>query len=282
MAYRMRLLARTLAALIVALAASFTTCMAVAQMSSGAPEFVPAQPSSADTVFLKIPRACPNVNYLTPGYRVSAINGWIGVSILLARPSPPCPSPIPPASPLLVEIGRLPPGNYTVGVNEHYPPLSFEPLVLPVANGLQLTVSDHRATKAAPGVRLNYSDHWWDPSNPGSGLFIWQDAQDQLLAAWFTYGTDGNAAWYTIQSGRWITATHYEGRLVQTSRFPVTVIGPGGAGGLIDANGPTVTQLVGTASLDFSGSDEGTLAGVFSYQFDNGTARIRNIRRFNK
>ncbi len=274
MAYPMRSPVRTLAALIVAAAASFTTCMAVAQISSGAPEFVPAQPSSADTVFLKISRTCSNANYLNPGYRVSAINGRISVYIFLARPPPPCPSPMPPAPPLLVEIGRLPAGTYTVGVYEQYPALSFEPLVLLVANGLQVTVTDHRATKVAPGVRLNYSDHWWDPTNPGSGLFIWQDAQDRLLAAWFTYGADGKAAWVTLQGGSWITATRYEGRLVQTSRPAL--------GGLIDANGPTVTQLVGTASLDFSGRDEGTLAGVFSYQFDNGPANIRNIRRFNK
>lgn len=272
MPYSMHLPTRILGALTVAATGLFTTFIAIAQVSSGAPEFVPARPSSADTVFLKIPRNCANANYLTPGYRVSAVNGRIGVNILLAGPVI-CFSPAPPEPPLLVEIGRLPAGTYAVDVNESR--LSGSDAVIAViASNLQLTVSDHRATKAAPGVRLNYSDHWWDPTNPGSGLFVWQDAQDQLLAAWFTYGTDGNAAWYTIQGGRWTTATRYEGRLVQTSR-PVL-------GGLIDANGSTVTQLVGTASLDFSGSGEGTLAGVFSYQFDNGTARIRNIRRFNK
>lgn len=272
MPYPMRLPNRTLAALIVAAAASFTTCMAAAQVSSGAPQFVPAQPSSADTVFLKIPRACGNTNYLNSGYRVSAINGRIGVNILLGGPVI-CFSPSPPEPPLLVEIGRLPAGSYIVDVNESRQS-SFDVVIAAIASNLQLTVTDHRATKAAPGVRLNYSDHWWDPTNPGSGLFIWQDAQDQLLVAWFTYGADGKATWVTIQSGRWTTATRYEGRLVQTSRSAL--------GGIIDANGPTVTQLVGTASLDFSGSDEGTLAGVFSYQFDNGPANIRNIRRFNK
>ena len=38
MAYSMRSPARTLAALIVAATASFTTCMAVAQISSGVPD----------------------------------------------------------------------------------------------------------------------------------------------------------------------------------------------------------------------------------------------------
>ncbi len=275
MPYSMYLPTRILGALTVAAAGLFTTFIAIAQVSSGAPQFVPAQPSSADSVFLKIPRTCANANYLTPGYRVSAVNGRIGVNILLGVPVI-CFSAAPPEPPLLVEIGRLPAGSYIVDVNEGR--LSGSDAVIAVvASNLQLTVSDHRATKAAPGVRLNYSDHWWDPSNPGSGLFIWQDAQDQLLAAWFTYGADGKAAWYTIQSGRWTTATRYEGRLVQTNRSPNPVLG-----GLIDGAGPTVTQLVGTASLDFSGSDEGTLAGVFSYQFDNGTAAIRNIRRFNK
>ena len=276
MPFSMCLPTRILATLTVAAAGLFTTFVAIAQVSSGAPEFVPAQPSSADTVFLKIQRRCGNTNYVNPGYRVNHINGRISVNILLAAGPVICFSAAPPEPPLLVEIGRLPAGSYIVDVNEGRLSGS-DAVIAAIASNLQLTVSDHRATKAAPGVRLSYSDHWWDPTNSGSGLFIWQDAQDQLLAAWFTYGADGKAAWYTIQGGRWTTATRYEGRLVQTSR-PVT-------GGLIDANGPTVTQSVGTASLDFTGDftgAESTLAGVFSYQFDNGSANIRNIRRFNK
>ena len=279
MPYPMRLFNRILATIAVASAGLFTMFMAVAQVSSGAPEFVPAQPSSADTVFLKIPRTCSNSNYLNPGYRVSTLNGRISVNIFLVSPEPSCPiasPPLPPLPPLLVEIGRLPAGIYTVDVNEGRVS-TLDVVIALIASNLQLTVTDHRATKAAPGVRINYSDHWWDPTNPGSGLFIWQDAQDQLLAGWFTYGADGKAAWYTIQSGSWTTATRYEGRLVQTSHSPPAVPG----GGLIDANGPTATQFVGTASLDFSG-DEGTLAGLFSYQFDNSITKTRNIRRFNK
>ena len=242
------------------MALGFTPIVATGQTPTGiALEFIPAQPTSADTIYLKIPRSCSSSNYLGAGYRTSATGGKIRVDILLGPP-PPCPFPTPAAPALLVEIGRLPPGAYALDLIE-----------------ARLTSVDHRAAKTAPAVRLNYSDHWWDANNSGTGIFIWQDARDQLLAAWFTYGTDGKAAWYTVQAGTWTSATRYEGKLVQTSRAPNTV-----QGGLVDVVGPTSLQFVGTASLDFS-TDDGALAGVFTYKFDNAAAsQSRNIRRFNK
>ena len=258
------------------MALGFTPIVATGQTPAGiALEFIPAQPTSADTIYLKIPRSCSSSNYLGAGYRTSATGGKIRVDILLGPP-PPCPFPTPAAPALLVEIGRLPPGAYALDLIEARL-TSFEVTFATIASNAQFTVTDHRAAKTAPAGRLNYSDHWWDANNSGTGIFIWQDARDQLLAAWFTYGTDGKAAWYTVQAGTWTSATRYEGKLVQTSRAPNTV-----QGGLVDVVGPTSLQFVGTASLDFS-TDDGALAGVFTYKFDNAAAsQSRNILRFNK
>lgn len=270
----MQLPIRIMTRFIAALATAFYSLVAAAQSTlPPAVEFIPAQPSSADTVFLKIRRSCGNSQYLAPGYRTSAAGGKIRVDVLVFAGII-CPSAAPPAPPLLVEIGRLPAGSYLLDIFDARI-VSVEPSFSPFASNLPFTVTDHRAGKTAPAVRLNYSDHWWDANNSGSGLFIWQDARDQLLAAWFTYGADGKAAWYTIQAGSWVTATRYEGKLVQTSRPPAL-------NGTIDAPGSTGVILVGTAALDFSG-DDGALAGVFSFKFDNaGSTQTRNIRRFGK
>ena len=258
------------------LVAGFASSFANAQvLPTAAVVFAPMQPTSADTVLLKIPRTCANSNYIGPGYRVSAANGRIRVDILLGPP-PPCAVGLPPAPTLLVEIGRLPAGQYTLDIVEGRL-FAFEFVLATLTSNLSLNVADHRANKVAPAVRLNYSDHWWDPNNSGSGLFIWQDARDQLLAAWFTYSADGKAVWYTVQAGAWVSATRYEGKIVETSRFPNLV-----AGGLIDGTGPTNVQVIGTASLDFAG-DDGANAGVFTYNLDSSPGtRSRNIRRFGK
>lgn len=205
---------RTVSRSILVCSLSVASLVATAQtLPSGALEFIPAQPSSADTLVVKIPRSCASINYLGAGYRTSATNGKIRVEILLGVP-PPCPLNPPTAPALLVEIGRLPAGSYLLDIVEARP-VSFEVAFNTVASNVQFAVTDHRAAKVAPAVRLNYSDHWWDPNNNGSGLFIWQDSRDQLLAAWFTYGDDGKAAWYTVQAGAWVTASRYEGKLVK-------------------------------------------------------------------
>ena len=269
----MKFLIRIFTRFITALSTGIFSLVAAAQTSPPAAfEFIPAQPSSADTIFLKIPRTCATSQYLGPGYRTSATGGKIRVDVLVGPPPPCAQGVVVPA--LLVEIGRLSAGSYSLDIIDNRL-INVEVIFTTVASNVPFTVSDHRVGKTAPAVRLNYSDHWWDPNNSGTGVFIWQDARDQLLAGWFTYGADGKASWYTIQAGSWVTANRYEGKLVQTSRPP-------SLNGQIDAPGLTSVSLVGTAALDFSG-DDGALAGVLTYKFDNAdSTQTRNIRRFQK
>lgn len=251
----------------IALAAS---ALSAGAQTTGGIEFIPAQPTSADTVYMKVPRNCANSNLPTPGYRNStSVAGRTQVVIVHAF-NPNCADGNAAAAPLMVELGKFPAGTYPIDVR--YGVLAgVEISFLAVLNTLQLTVTDHRAAKSAPGVFIDYSDHWWDASDPGAGLFIWQNRTDQVLAAWFTYGTTGQPMWYTIQAGSWVSPTRYEGKLIQSGRstspsLPILL----------------VAQEVGSAVLDFSG-DDSALSGRFTYKFDAAASAVtRNIRRFGK
>ena len=132
------------------------------------------------------------------------------------------------------------------------------------------TVADARSVKTYPFVRLDYSGSWWDPNDAGWGLFIWQDARDNTLAAWYTYGTDGKAIWYVFQP-KWQTGyATLPTDMVQTNRAPGATIPP---------PNPTSTTVVGTASLDFT--NFGTAdTGKFTYTITGGATQVRNIQRF--
>jgi hypothetical protein len=166
-----------------------------------------------------------------------------------------------------IDLGRLPAGSYTLTVtNAARGP---NPATIEFAN-VPFTVTDARATKTAPYVRLDYSGHWWDPNDSGWGLFIWHDARDNLLAAWFTYTPDGKPIWYVFQP-KWETfARTTTAALTQTSRLPGLTSPP---------PGPTSYTAVGSASLDFTamGLEDG---GKLTYTFTGGAQTVRNIQKF--
>ena len=160
--------------------------IAIPALGQGLPAntlLVPANPTSADLVKLSLKdTTCGGFNrYLGNPYRGSmvqnAITGSLGQQT--NNPVPLC--PIGPRED--IALGQLPPGNYTLTVNYYAPPGTGP---FPVFTNYAFTVTDARANKAEKYVRLDYSGHWWDPNDPGWGLFIWQDARsptDSLLAA---------------------------------------------------------------------------------------------------
>ena len=129
-----------------------------------------------------------------------------------------------------------------------------------------MKVTDNRATKVAPYIRLNYADHWWTPAESGWGLFVWHDNLDRVLAAWFTYGADNRAEWYTIQAGQWTNFNQYEGQIIKTTGPVFSSFVPGSA---------VQAQSVGTAKLVFTDVNTGT----FTYTLNNVT-QTKNITRF--
>jgi hypothetical protein len=170
------------------------------------------------------------------------------------------------------DLGRLPAGSYSLTTILSAISLAGS-VPVTVIDKAPFVVTDARANKAAPFVRLDYSGHWWDPNDSGWGLFIWQDAKsptDNLLAAWFSYTIDGKPIWYVFQP-KWVTSSATDiANLLQGSRLPGAMSPP-----------PTMGSFtnVGTANLYFTNygtADEGELV----YAFTNGATTRRKIVRF--
>ena len=258
----------------------------VPSKGTGPHTIYPAAPTSADTINVTLSRykLCPGVGglftvLLAPGnlYRVSMAQNVITVTLRnnsseYAYPAISCS----PASPDVVEIGRLPAGNYILNVVE--PPSTVAPETpTKLVDGYAFTVSDARAAKVEPWVRVDYSGHWWDPADSGWGLFIWQDAKsptDSILAAWFTYAPDGKSQWYVFQPTWLNTVVTTTAPLLFTARFPGPTSPPPGNTANIQ---PFIT--VGTASLDFNETGA-TGLGKITYKFGDGPTLVRTIRRF--
>ena len=226
---------------------------------------MPSLPNSADTIILRLTTGVAFA-YVGDAYRVRLAGNTLRVTLgaRVARVLPPVlPPTIPGAEFTYVQIGNLPAGSYLIDVVQAGQNGASDVLV---ASGMSFEVTDARATKSAPYVRLNYSDHWWKPTESGWGLFIWQDRLDRVLAAWFTYGADGKPTWYTVQLGQWTSTNTYEGQVIQSTGPSFLNFAPGSTVGV---------QAVGTAKLVFSDANNGT----FTYTVQNVT-QSKEITRF--
>ena len=238
---------------------------------------LPANPTSADNLKLSMGRSCSDFyRYKGNAYQVSMSQNSITVTRgeVPASANPVCPI----SARDEIDLGRLPAGNYTLTIvnNPNSPPLTPSYSGDTFSN-VPFTITDARLLKVAPFVRLDYSGHWWDPNDSGWGLFIWHDARDNVLAAWFTYGADGKPIWYVFQPTWQTFAATTTTPMRQTSRPPGTTIPP---------PNPTTYTSVGTASLDFTVLGNAALAsalgdaGTFTYTFTGGPTTVRNIQRF--
>ena len=177
---------------------------------------VPTSPTSADNLTLSLGRSCSDtMPYIGNAYTVSMSQNNITVlrGDVSSHPISICPV----STRDEIDLGRLPAGNYTLTVNNAA--VGTFPGTVAVSN-FPFTVKDARALKSAPYVRLDYSGHWWDPNDSGWGLFIWHDARDNVLAAWFGYGTDGKPIWYVFQPTWQTFAATSSAPISQTSRMP--------------------------------------------------------------
>lgn len=243
----------------------------------------PASPTSGDSISIALSRylSCPATNVpttgLTPGnlYRVSMVQNVITVSLPnntseVAYPSAGCG----PVSPDVVDVGRLPAGNYVLNVVE---PVSTSNPALPtkLVDSYAFAVTDARTAKASPWVRLDYSGHWWDPADSGWGLFIWQDPKsptDSILAAWFTYAADGKPQWYVFQPT-------WQSHSSTTTAPLVNIVRPPGATSPPPPGSSNNVVTLGSASLDFT-ANGASGEGKITYKFGDGPTLTRTIKRF--
>jgi len=162
--------------------------------------------------------------------------------------------------PFDVMLGRLPAGNYTVNVHR------FDDVVATA----RFTVAPPVVAASFPGgvPAVNFTDIWWNPSEPGWGLSVHQGPTNELFAAWFTYDAAGNPAWYTLQPGQWTGTSAYS-----TYTGPVYKTSGPFFGGAFDPAKVHATA-VGTATLEFSDASH----GQFRYTVE-GITGVRNIER---
>ncbi len=177
----------------------------------------------------------------------------------------------------MVQIGQLPPGDYTITpINaacpfENAPAIGTTPLTFTVTDG-------GIATRPKDGGGVNASGHWWDAENPGSGLFIWQDAAKNTLATWFTYTPDGKPIWYVFQPK--------VSRIIAAPTPLMTTSKP--AGNVIPLTGSTQFSVVGEAGYQsyftpiLSGPNKGEPEFIIKlfYRFGEGAWQSRVLRRF--
>ena len=241
--------------------------------AQNAPLIYPTSPTSADNIVLSFGvTTCPVRLPQKDWYRVAMSGNKIRVTLgaLVAVPGQSfiCPATRPGIY-QYADVGRLPAGAYLFDFAQE----AVDGTSVTYASNIPVTVTDARNLKRAPFVALNYSGHWWDPTDPGSGVFIWQDEKDNVLAAWFTYGDDGKPVWYTIQAGSWTSFARYEGQLIATGR-------PGVYNFI--QNNTVVATPVGTAILQFFSIGNGDSHGEEG-QFivtRNGVTQTKVIRRF--
>jgi hypothetical protein len=267
-----------ISAIFAAVVAMSTSDIAYADVLPVEHALLPLNPSSADNLKLSMSDpTCSRPNKLDY-YSVKMARNNIIVEIpeQVRIPIPAC-TALPREE---FDLGRLPAGNYTltvvaflVDVNGQIVPNGSRALF----SNTPFTVTDARINKQAPWVTLDYTGQWWDPTDPGSGLFIWHDARDQndaLLAAWFTYSPDGKPVWYVFQPKFETAFTTFATDLLQTSRKPGPTDSP---------PNPTSSTNVGTAKLNFGYNGlyrTGDVPFTFTVKLKGQLPRVMNIQRF--
>lgn len=210
-------------------------------------EVVPASPRYQEPVYARLSRV---ENTIELGVITNAWTSMVGNVITVTYRLLP-EIAVPQAD---VSLGQLPAGTYTVKLQRE----GFEPPYIDFST--QFTVA------AAPTDQplANYSGHWWNAAEAGSGYGITVGPTKLLFATWFTYGADGKPTWFTLEPGRWFGQDHFQGDIyASTGSYYL---------------GPYVgyqQNKVGTGSIRFWSSDRATISvDINGAQFHKDITRI--------
>ena len=122
-------------------------------------------------------------------------------------------------------------------------------------------------TVSADGAPIpNYTDLWWNPSEPGWGVNLSHQGE-KLFATWFTYDTDGAGLWLVMSDSAAQPGGAIGGTLYRTTGTPLEQI----AGHPATAGAPAA---VGSASFRFTDADHATM----SYTM-NGISQSKSLTR---
>ncbi len=114
----------------------------------------------------------------------------------------------------------------------------------------------------------NYSDIWWNPSESGWGINLYQQG-NIMFATWFTYGAGNRDQWYVMSRGERQADGSFKGVLAEaTSGVPLAQIN--GAPALNSANLRTVGEL----TVRFTDGERASMTYTV-----NGVTQTKNIQR---
>ena len=206
---------------------------ALLAFSASASRIEPAEPIAFEAVNLRM--TVDGCAFVPETVHVRAV----GTVLKVTQQMNPCfaPGPVEIAD---VRLGSLAPGEYRVEVYTSTDAVGMpvETLAFEVRPRPEILIFP-----PPPRPITDYSGMWWNPAESGWGLMLHQAPTDVMFGALFLYGSDGEAEWFTLQSGRWESSTRWSATLYRTT-------GPFFAAPVFDSRLVSL-QAVGPATLDF-------------------------------
>ena len=140
-------------------------------------------------------------------------------------------------------------GNLNFGITRNLAAGTYFVMVAPwEADGVGAYRLVLSATTTAPPATTNFTDLWWNPSEPGWGINL-NHQGDIIFATLYTYDVDGTPMWLFMSNGDKQADGSFAGTLYRATG-PVFNASPWSA---------ITPTAVGTMRLTFSAPDTGTL-----------------------
>lgn len=180
----------------------------VALAAFAASALVPAQPTSFETVNLRM--TVDSCAYSPSTVRVSQSSNVIRVTQRLnncfAAGTP---------QPVDVRLGAFPSGDYRVEIFVTPDPAASAPV-----ETLSFQVRDPAEIAIfppPPRPLTDYTGLWIDMADPGWGISLCQGPTHTVFGLLFTYDGQRQPEWYSLQGGRWTSATTWTATAYRTT-----------------------------------------------------------------
>lgn len=154
-----------------------------------------------------------------------------------------------------IQLGALPAGDYVAELVDSAGAMATQSLpfrVEAVARTLQ--------NPPTPFPPADYSGLWNPTDESGWGLSLQQGATDRLFGELLVFDRDSGPRWFTLQAGKWLSATRWSGFLIASrgNYWGAPDHPPGGAS----------YTITGTVGIDFHMSPNLQDTAVLTYMLD--------------
>lgn len=114
-----------------------------------------------------------------------------------------------------IQLGAYPAGDYRVEVRTD----AAQPPIAQLDFSVSAIVSG-AIFPPPPRPIANYGGLWWNGVDAGWGLSLVQGATNDLFGSLLVLDAAGAPRWYTLQSGQWLSATRWSGRVLRSGGAP--------------------------------------------------------------